>query len=113
MPVCPGAHVNHTSTQSGTTALHVACEGGHERVASVLLTNEADIDAVRTSDFFTPLMCAAAFGHEEGLAQAMSGHWFVKTLRRQAQRVCILNLAEKMNAYRADVFGAEQVLEVK
>ena len=28
---------------------------------------------------------AAVFGHEEGLAQAMSGHWFVKTLRRQAQ----------------------------
>ena len=56
---------------------------------------------------------AAALGHEEGLAQAMSGHWFVKTLRRQTQRVCILNLAEKMNAYRADVFGAEQVLEVK
>jgi len=45
------------------TALHLACEGGHERAASILLAHDADVDGIRTSDLFTPLMCAAAFGH--------------------------------------------------
>ena len=42
--------------QHDETAMHHACEAGHERVAMLLLTSDASPDCVRKSDYFTPLM---------------------------------------------------------
>jgi len=53
----------HRTTSRAESALHMACEGGHERTASVLLSHDVDVECVRSLDFYTPLMCAACFGH--------------------------------------------------
>ena len=55
----------------------------------------------------------AVLGHEEGLAQGLSGHHFVEALRSAEQRANVLMLAEKLRHYSAERFTSEEVLEVK
>ncbi len=55
----------------------------------------------------------AVLGHEEGLAQGLSGHHFVAALRLPEQRRHVLALAAKLEDYWAERFTAEEVLEVK
>ena len=55
----------------------------------------------------------AVLGHEEGLAQGLSGHHFVEALRLPEQRANVLVLAEKLRHYSADGFTSLEVLEVK
>jgi len=56
---------------------------------------------------------AAVFSHEEGLAQGMSGHHFVQTLRSSKQINQIRQLAIQLQRYTAENFAAKEVLEVK
>jgi len=55
----------------------------------------------------------AVFGHEEGLAQGMSGHHFVAALRCPVQRHLVRQLARKLEAYTANAFGPREVLDIK
>ena len=55
----------------------------------------------------------AVLGHEEGLAQGMTGHHFVEALRCGLQRRRVILLAQKLEAYKAECFGPKEVLEIK
>jgi ankyrin len=49
-------------SQSGFTALHIACHCGHYEIAKLLLEHEANVE-VRTAQGYMPLHFAAQQGH--------------------------------------------------
>ena len=85
--ITAGANVQAT-TKSDDTALHFACEQGHNEIAALLLQHGAELE-YKTECGRTPLMKAARAGHletvkmlvEEGLSFIYFFMWNIKILK--------------------------------
>ena len=49
--------------EEGVTALHYACQKGHEDIAKLLLSHGADIEAMTNFNKFSPLLLSCYYGH--------------------------------------------------
>ena len=95
------AELARASNETGDTALHLACAGGHAGVAELLLDRGADPEAVR-SDGFMPIHSALFWNRQGYLRQHKPP---VDTLRAGRLAGLLLERGAAYNIFLAAVFG--------
>ena len=63
----------NAKTESGITALMMACDEGHEEIAGLLIKKRADVNAKEKNDNLTALMLACYHGHKD-LVELLIAH---------------------------------------
>jgi ankyrin repeat protein len=92
------ADVNAATSDTGSTSLMLAAEGGHLAVVSKLLEHHADVNVATTDTGSTPLILASWNGHKEIIRLLCQNGAHKNTINKDGRRA--IDLAKTIEIKR-------------